>query len=166
MKKLLPLSLLLGLVAAPSAAQIKMDFAGGAGFMFSGEEDQAFDAKSLYGAFHWNGLELPGPSVSTGIGIEFHPATVVVDGTVLTVDYRVWSLNRFDCPGRLFCIADLKIGQGGEGGWASDFDERVGFGMLIAKQERFEINMELYFLEDDRPIAALMAIRFGGSNQP
>ena len=110
------------LFAVPAAAQVQGDFAAGAGFDLRGDEDAVFDVKSVYGAIHWNGLKLPGPSVSTGVAIEFHPTSISVDGTLVNVDYRLWSLNRFDCPSALYCGVDLKIGQSVDGDWLRDFD--------------------------------------------
>jgi len=165
MKRLLVLVALL--FAAPSfAQQISYDFAAGAGFLFNGEEEQAFDAKSIYGSVHWNGLKLPGPEVSTGIGIEFHPASISIDGTLVNVDYRIWNLNRFDCPSALYCGVDLKIGEGVDGGYRADFDQRLVVGIGIKRGDSYEVNFELYTLEDDRPVAAAVMVRFGGSNQP
>ena len=169
MKKLLVL--VLSLFAVPAVAQqVSLsadfhDFAAGAGFLFNGEEKQAFDAKSVYGAFHWNGLKLPGPDVSTGIGVEFHPASISVDGTLVNVDYRLWNLNRMDCaPGStaLYCGVDLKIGEGVDGGYKADFDQRVVIGIGLLNRDDVDLNFELYMLEDDRPVAAAVMIRFGG----
>jgi hypothetical protein len=168
MKKLTFLFSLL-FAASASAQQVSLsadfrDFAAGAGFLFNGEEAQAFDVKAIYGAFHWNGLKLPGPDVSTGIGVEFHPASISVDGTLVNVDYRLWNLNRMDCaPGNtaLYCGVDLKIGEGVDGGYKADFDQRVVVGIGLFDGD-IDLNLELYMLEDDRPVAAAVMVRFGG----
>ena len=96
--------------------------------------------------------------------VEFHPATIDVEGSVVNVDYRVWSLNRADCPSALYCGVDLKIGQGGDGGWVSDFDQRIVVGVAIADQPSFDVNLEIYSLEDDRPVSAAVLVRWGGTN--
>lgn len=178
MKKLLAVLALAFAFPLPARAQTKMnlqtavamDFAAGAGFLFAGEEEAVFDAKALYGAFHWNGLQLPGPNVSTGIGVEIHPSTITTNGSTVNFAYRVWSLNRMDCPMSLFCGADLKIGEaaGPDGGWRTDFDMRIVTGVRVANYSKAEINLELYFLEDDRPVSAAVLVRWGspGSNQP
>ena len=166
--RILALLLCLFALPAPAAAQFDVvgDFAVGTGFMLIGEEQAAFDARSIYGAFHWNGIQLPGPEVSTGFAVEFHPATVVANGSVVNVDYRIWSLNRFNCPSALYCGTDLKIGQGGAGGYRGDFDQRIVLGLKVARGESFEVNAEFYTLEDDRPMSVAVMVRWGGSNNP
>jgi len=173
-KTLLALAIIIGfsLFTSPRelAAQsldVTPDFAGGVGFVFLGEEDQTFSTDALFGVFHWNGLKLPGPNVSTGVGIEFHPTTINLEGnTIANVDYRIWSLNRFDCPAALYCGADMQIGKGGDGGYQGDFDLRIVTGLRIAGigDTAGEVNLEMYFLEDDRPIGVAVIVRWGGSN--
>ena len=159
MKKLIAL---IALLAAPAYGQtVQGDFAAGLGFDLRGDEDLVFDASSLYGAFHWNGLKLPGPSVTTGLAVEFHPASVSVDGSVVNVAYRIWSLNRFDCPSALYCGTDLKIGQGGDGGWVADFDQRIVMGVSVYRSDAIFVNAEFYTLEDDRPVSFSVMVRWG-----
>jgi hypothetical protein len=153
------------LFAATASSQIQGDFAAGVGFDLRGEEQAVFDADSIYGAIHWNGLALPGLSASTGIAIEFHPTSIAVDGSTVNVDYRVWSLNRFDCPSALYCGTDLKIGQGGEGGWVSDFDQRIVLGISIYQSDAVNVNAEFYTLEDDRPVSVAVLVRWGAGKR-
>lgn len=163
MRKLLVLFLL---VAAPSYAQkVQGDFAAGVGFDLRGDEDAVFDAQSLFGAIHWNGFSLPGLSATTGLSIEFHPSSISVDGSVINVDYRLWNLNRFDCPGRLFCGTDLKIGQGGTEGWRADFDQRIVVGISVYASDKVDANVEFYSLEDDRPVSFAILIRWGSGER-
>lgn len=166
MKQLLAFLFAFFLASSASAQfDVAADVAAGGGFMFAGDEDSVFSADSLYAGFHWNGLQLPGPSVSSGVGIEFHPATVNVAGDTVTADYRIWSLNRTDCPAALYCGVDLKIGEGGDGGWTADFDQRIVLGVRVARIASAVLNLEVYSLEDDRPISAFFAVRWGGENQ-
>lgn len=161
----LTIALLLLLVAAPIHAQIQGDFAAGVGFDLKGEEDAVFDTQSVYGSFHWNGLKLPGPSVTTGIAIEFSPSSIAVDGSTVNVDYRIWSLNRFDCPSALYCGTDLKIGEGGDGGWVSDFDQRIVMGVSVYQSDAVNVNAEFYTLEDDRPVSFAVMVRWGAGKR-
>lgn len=171
MKRVL-LALLLALgVSATSHAQISVDtdFAVGIGFELQGEDEAVFQADSIFGALHWNGLKLPGPNTSTGLGVEFHPGTLSITedaegNTVANVDYRLWSLNRVSCPGATYCIADMKIGEGGEGGWRNDFDLRTGIGIEFAKWGTSRWATEIYFLEDDRPVSFMLTVRWGGTS--
>ena len=159
------LGMLALLLSSSVNAQVQGDFAAGVGFDFRGEEDAVFDANSLYGAVHWNGLKLPGPSVTTGIAVEFHPASVSVDGSVVNVDYRIWSLNRGDCPSALYCGVDLKIGQGGDGGWVADFDQRIVMGISVYQGDALNVNAEFYTLEDDRPVSFAVLVRWGSGER-
>jgi hypothetical protein len=165
MRLLLALSLA---VAAPASAQLAVnaDFAVGGGLSMAGDEGAVFSASSLYAAVHWNGLSLPWLDSSTGIGVELKPATIALDGNVVSADYRVWSLNRVNCPKALYCGVDLKIGQGGDSGWAADFDQRIVVGVRLARLGAAVLNLEVYSLEDDRPVSAFLAVRWGGENQP
>ena len=147
------------------AQSIQGDFAAGIGFDFKGEEDAVFDSSSLYGAVHWNGLALPGLSATTGIAVEFHPTSITVDGSTVNVDYRIWSLNRFDCPSALYCGTDLKIGQGGDGGWVADFDQRIVLGVSVYQSDALAVNAEFYTLEDDRPVSFVVLVRWGSGER-
>lgn len=162
MKKLLVV--LFVLMAASSSGQVQGDFAAGVGFDLKGEEETVFSTDAFYGAFHWNGLKIPGPSATTGLAVEFHPSTISVEGETVNVDYRIWSLNRFDCPSALFCGTDLKIGQGGNGGWVADFDQRIVMGVSLY-QGSVNVNAEFYMLEDDRPVSFAVLVRWGAGER-
>jgi hypothetical protein len=167
-KKMRRISLVLVILglAAFSSAQPKLDLAVGAGFMFLGEEEETFQLDSTFAALHWNGLSLPGPETSTGVGFEFHPATVQIDGELFLVDWRLWSLNRFNCPSSLYCGFDMRVAEGGRGGSRWAWDQRIVVGVSLYDGGSTDVNFEFYLLEDDRPIAMTILVRWGGSNQP
>ena len=163
--------LVTGLVTTPVAAQLQTDFAFGLGFEFNQDEGASFRRDNVFAAIHWNGFKLPWLGDSTGLGVEFHPGSFAIseiDGEPLVnVDYRLWSLNRFDCPAALYCGTDLKIGEGGEGGWRNDFDQRIVMGIELGDvwKEGMSLNFEFYFLEDDRPISGMLVLRWGQASE-
>ncbi len=152
MKKLVVFLSLFLLSVVPLRAQtLTGDVAVGGGGLF-GEEDQTFNRESLFIAAHWSGVDLP-LNVGSGLGIE-----VSFPGQEeLSVAYSLWSLNRVDISDNLYTGTDIRISKQN----GTDFDLRivVGFNVTIPRTDsRFSV--ELYSLEDERPIAFAVLYRF------
>ncbi len=165
MKKVLTIAvaimLLLGGVGMASAQENEgffdlqiPDFAVGWGTMF-GEEDQTFSRNAQFGAVHANLLGLNKLfDLQTGVAAE------VQFGGAL--EYTIWSLNRATVPKteNMYAGSDLKLIQSSDDGGASrDFDMRLVTG-YVTQVGRGEIRMEVYFLEENRPVAFALLYGF------
>ena len=130
-------------------------FAVGFGSFF-GEEDVAFNPDALFAAIHWYGLSLPLPEGSTGIGVELGYGTL--EGNT---SYSLWNLNRMDIvPKRIFGGLDMKFAQSAGGTFTADFDARMVVGAWLGKVGKGNFALEIYSLEENRPIAFLVKYRF------
>ena len=141
--------------ATPLKAQeleFKDALAVGGGSLF-GEENQAFNTNTIFGAVHWRGLKLPMNS-STGIGIEISVKPSLEGERELV--YTMWSLNRADIIGDFYAGTDMKILEEGAG----NFDMRIVTGMLLGKINEGELALEVYSLEENRPISFAIFWRF------
>ncbi len=130
------------------------DFAVGWGTMF-GEEDETFSQAAQFAAVHANLLGLNKVfDLQTGVGVE------VQFGGAL--EYTVWSLNRATVPKteNMYAGSDLKLIQSSDDGGASrDFDMRLVTGYVTAVGPG-ELRMEVYFLEENRPVAFALLYGF------
>ena len=78
------------------------------------------------------------------------------------LEYTVWSLNRATVPGteNMYAGSDLKLIQSSDDGGASrDFDMRLVTGYVM-KVGSGELRMEVYGLEENRPIAFALLYGF------
>lgn len=152
MRNLIICLVLLLLSVVPLQAQtLTGDVAVGGGGLF-GEEDQTFDRESLFIAAHWSGVDLP-LNVGSGLGIE-----VSFPGQEeLSVVYSLWSLNRVDISDNLYTGTDMRISKQN----GTDFDLRivVGFNVAIPRTDSM-LSVEIYSLEDERPIAFAVLYQF------
>lgn len=123
-------------------------FGGGSTFA---EEGETFDASVLSGAVQWRGLKLPMRS-STGVALEFSAQPNAEGENEFT--FTMWMLNRVG--ERLFAGTDLKILENTR----SDFDLRVVTGTLLGEIWGGELVLEVYSLEEDRPISFGLFYRF------
>lgn len=130
------------------------DFAVGWGTEL-GEEDQTFSRDAQFATVHANLLGLNKIfDLQTGVGVE------VQFGGAL--EYTVWSLNRATVPGteNMYAGSDLKLIQSSDDGGASrDFDMRLVTGYVM-KVGSGELRMEVYGLEENRPIAFALLYGF------
>lgn len=124
----------------------------GGGSLFS-DEDTTFNTNTLFGAVQWRGLKLP-LNVSTGIGIEFSVKPDLEGERELV--YTVWALNRADIVGNFYAGTDMKILEEG----ASNFDLRIVAGTLLGTIKGSELVLEIYSLEENRPISFAILYRF------
>lgn len=139
---------------APAVAQelvLKDALAFGGGSVF-GEEGETFDTSALFGSVQWRGLKLPLNS-STGIGLEISSKPDELGESKLTL--TVWSLSRADIVGGIYAGTDLKIMENTR----SNFDLRVVAGTLLGKIKGGELALEIYSLEEDRPISFALFYR-------
>lgn len=145
----------------------------GAGSMF-GDEEMTFSWDGFFGAIHWHGVEIANGEMTSGVGIEIHPATVISfsDGSthihqIGDVDFRVWSLNRLkmsalQIPGEIweemYIGTDLLLIEGGTD-HTGDFTARLVFGVQ-EKAGPGWIDLEIYMFEKYRPISFAMFYRY------
>lgn len=140
---------------APAVAQelvLKDALAFGGGSFF-GEEDTTFDTDALFGAVQWRGLKLPMNS-STGVGLEI--SSKPDEGGENRLTLTMWSLTRADIVGGIYAGTDLKIMENTR----SDFDLRVVTGTVLEQIWGGELVLEIYSLEEDRPISFAVFYRF------
>jgi opacity protein-like surface antigen len=128
--------------------------AAGYGSKFA-EEDETFEQDSQYGTAHVDILGIDLFDTTSGVGME-----VQFGGEL---EYTVWSLNRATVPGtgdRVYAGSDLKLIQSADdGGAEGDFDLRLVTGYRLAEVGPGQLRFELYFIEENRPIA--FALLFG-----
>jgi len=140
---------------APTSAQqleFKDTLAVGGGSLF-GEEVQTFSTNTLFGAVHWQGLKLP-LNISTGIGVEFSVKPALEGGNELV--YTIWNLIRAKISERFYAGTDAKLLEEGAG----NFDQRIVTGMILGKIRDHELALEVYSLEENRPISFAIFYRF------
>lgn len=149
------IGLVLGLfIAAPAMSQEEESFlsrfAFGTGSAF-GEETQTFDRDSVFAAAHVDGYDIPfADGGSTGVGIEAGFPTIG------GVSYQLFSINRANVPGvsGLYGGMDFKFGQGNDlSSYDWDYDARIVVGYNLGTIGPGTLNLEVYSLEDGRPIA-------------
>lgn len=145
----------------------------GGGSMF-GDEGMTFSWDGVFGAIHWHGVKIADGNMTSGVGIEIHPATVLSfsDGNIHIqqmgdVDLRVWQLNRlkmsvFQIPGEIwdemYIGTDLLILEGGED-YTGDFTARLVYGVQ-EKAGPGWIDLEIYMFEKYRPISFAILYRY------
>lgn len=149
----------------------RLSFGGGA---FFGEEDETFDRNSFFGAVHAALYDYPKVEGRSGVGIELsYPSAGFA--------FSLWNLNRVDVPGipGMYGGGDMKFGDytsdGGfnrppgmdsvcpglpgcdqfedNSGYSSDFDFRVVVGYRLGNIGSRELRLEVYTLEESKPIA-------------
>ena len=123
---------------------------------------------SVFGAVHWHGVQMFDDGVTTGVGLEIHPAAVlkmwednVFVQAIDQVDFRIWSLNRvkmsvLQLPGpiwdSMYIGTDLLVYEGGSMDLTGDFSARLVYGV---KEEAGPgwIDLEIYMFERYRPVS-------------
>lgn len=130
---------------------------------------------SAFAAIHWHGVEMFAANVTSGVGIEIHPAAVVSgweEGVFVQaidqVDWRIWSLNRvkvsaLQIPGSIwesmFIGTDLLIQEGGSKDHTGAFTARLAFGVK-EKAGPGWIDLEIYMFEKYRPVSFALFYRY------
>ena len=140
------------LLTGPLQAQtFENDFALGGGGFF-GEEEQTFNRDSLFVAVHWSGIELP-LNAGSGLGIEF----MFPEQPGVQAVYTLWSLNRINVSDGFYTGTDMRISKETN----PDFAMRLVVGVKIAiTQNNSKLSIEIYTLEDERPIAFAVLYSF------
>lgn len=135
-------------IAQDSFFDINADFAAGWGSSM-GEESETFSQESQYVIGQANLLNVDLFDTTSGVGVE-----VMFGGEV---QYTVWSLNRATVPGtndRAYAGSDMKILQStDQGGAEGNFDLRLVTGYRLANIGPGQLRVELYFIEENKPIA-------------
>ena len=179
-EKMRKICILLALLSAPalvSAQSIRAEpsqVSIGAGSML-GDEGTTFSWEGFFGAIHWHGVEIMNRQITSGVGIEIHPAAVfsftennISIQQVDAVDFRVWSLNRlnmsvFQLPGdvweELYIGSDFLIVEGGSTDFTGDFTARFVFG-ASEKAGPGWLDLEIYMFEKYRPISFSILYRY------
>jgi hypothetical protein len=130
---------------------------------------------SAFAAVQWHGVAMFSQNVTTGVGIEIHPAAVLSmneDGVFVQaidqVDWRLWSMNRvkmsaLQIPGQLwesmFVGTDLLIREGGSTDFTGGFSARLVYGVK-EKAGPGWIEMEIYMFEKYRPVSFAFLYRY------
>lgn len=152
MKRLLIVLVLMLAFAWPTKVQAQVipgidDLSVGGGSYFA-DEDETFDTDALFLAAQLDGFDLP-MGANTGVGVEVRfPSR---EG--LSVAYTVWSLNRIKV-GPIYTGTDLKIWSGNNVNkhkW--NFDARIVVAAPLGKIKGYDLSLEIYSLEENRPIA-------------
>jgi hypothetical protein len=135
-----------------SEAQLfENDIAFGAGGLF-GEEEQTFDRDSIFVAVHWSGIELP-MNAGSGLGIEF----MFPEQPGVQAVYTLWSLNRINISDGFYTGTDMRITKETD----PDFAMRLVVGAKMAiTQNNSKLSIEIYTLEDERPIGFAVLYSF------
>lgn len=123
---------------------------GGSAF---GEEEETFDTSALFGSVQWHGLKLPMNS-STGVCLEI--GVKPSDEGENRLPFTLWSLNRTEIVGDFYAGTDLKILENSQ----TDFDLRIVTGTLLSTIGEGKLVLEVYSLEEDRPISFAVLYRF------
>lgn len=146
-KLFLSLSVLL-FAGLASAQDVDFHYAVGGGSLFA-EEDETIDTSNLFGAVQAEVMGFDFLNIDTGVAVEA--------GYDSTLTYSVWNMNRAPIAGPLYAGTDLKImKRDALGATSSDFDVRVVAGYKVDKN----IRLEIYTLEDERPISFALLYRF------
>jgi len=178
MKKLALVVAFLMCAGMASAQVIQFDPENGAigfGTMLTGVDNTTFSWVSSFGAVKWHSITFAGDLASTGVGLEFHPAAMLVfqEGGVTAsqieeVDARLWSLNRIktsvlQIPGdvweSMYMGTDLLIEEFGSKDWTGDFTARFVYGV----EEEIgsgKLQFEFYMFEKYRPISFCVFYHF------
>ena len=122
-----------------------------------GEEGDTFTQASQYAVVQADLLEIDLFDSTSGLGAE-----VSFGGDL---EYTIWSLNRADVPGtngRVYGGGDAQlIRSADDGGAAADFDLRGVAGTRITGEDSVvAVSLEIYFAEDERPIAFALIVGF------
>jgi hypothetical protein len=129
---------------------LELPFMVGAGSYFA-DESTTFSGDALFISAMWHGFHPPGVpgalDVTAGTRVEIGTSNVQFDD----VNVRVYSSNRARLV-NLITGVDMKILD--SGGW--NFDTLIVGGYVLSKNVEFE----LYFLEEERPIAWAVHYRF------
>jgi len=148
-------------VAAPEAVSslavrtqaLELPYLFGAGSFFS-DESTTFSGDALFLSAMWHGVHPPGVppelDVTAGTRVEIGKSTLSAE-TFNDVNVRVYSSNRVRVAS-IITGMDFKILD--SGGW--DFDTLLVGGYVVTKHVEFEV----YFLEEQRPIAWAVHYRF------
>lgn len=172
--------ILLALLLAPalvSAQSIRVEpsqVSLGLGSVFA-DESMTFSWEAFFGAIHWHGVEIMNRQITSGVGLEIHPAAVFSSSKdnisiqqFEAVDFRVWSINRLDMsalqiPGdiweKLYVGSDFLIAEGGSTDFTGDFSARFVFGAQ-EKAGPGWIDLEIYMFEKYRPISFAILYRY------
>lgn len=144
---LLALGLVIGLVSPVAAQEFNVSPAVGGGSFFA-EEEETFDTSNLFAAVQLGLVDFRFLDVGTGVAAEAGYS----DGQIT---YSLWNLNRAPVVGGLYTGTDVKfISNYGEG-TKGDFDLRLVIGYKAGK-----VDLEVYSLEENRPIAFAIIYRF------
>jgi hypothetical protein len=145
-------------------------FAFGVGSFFA-EEGTTFSVDALFVPIQLHGVGIPfiKSGTSTGIAIEFHPATLTFgqggNPQLNQLDYRLWSVSRVPLsaipwsklqsgtPSRMFAGTDLLINEGGPDDYTGGFDARFVIGGDLGIIWKGNMVIEIYSLQRDIPIA-------------
>jgi hypothetical protein len=130
---------------------------------------------SAFATVQWHGVSMFADNVTTGIGVEIHPAAVwseTQDGFRLQyvedVDWRLWSMNRvkmsaLQIPGgvweSMFIGTDLLIQEGGSTDFTGDFHARLVYGVK-EKAGPGWVELEIYMFEKYRPVSFAVLYRY------
>lgn len=158
MKNVLLAVLLVFVCSTGFAQSVQPEFGAGIGSFFA-EEGQTFDAEALFGAVHWYAVSIPiGNETSSGVGLElgFNGDPEAESA----VAYSLWSLNRTNVLGLMYGGSDMKIGESVGGRYRYDFDLRLVVGTFLAKVGPGDLAVEVYSLEENRPISFAIIYRF------
>ena len=163
-------SLLSAQVIRVEPSQISL---GGGGMIGAGGMISSWDA--VFAAVQWHGVQLFADNMTTGVGIEIHPAAVFSykEGQTLTqfvdvVDWRLWSLNRMkmsalQLPGEvwesIYIGSDLLIEEGGSTDFTGGFTARMVFGVQEEAGPGW-IDLEIYMFEKYRPVSFSVFYRY------
>jgi hypothetical protein len=170
MRRLLILALALALPALAGAQKIRAvpyQIAVGGGAII-GDNGIIASWDSAFATVQWHGIQLFEDNVSTGLGIELHPASVISVtedkvriSSIDAVDARVWSMNRVkmsvtQLPGSIWDLmyagTDLLIYEIGSKDYTGDFDARLVYGVKD-KVGPGEVVLEIYMFEKYRPVS-------------
>jgi len=138
---------------AAKTQALEATYSVGGGSYFS-DEATTFTGDALFFAAQWHGFdEFPGVpaalDVSTGAMAEIGKSSLTA--SVDDIHVRIWSTERLRI-GNVITGTDMKIVDSSD----FDFDLRVVTGYAFSKQA----SIEIYFLEDQRPVAWALFYRF------
>lgn len=127
-------------------------FAVGGGSFF-GEEEETFSEDALFVSAQWHGLDIPKTpealDTASGVAIELGKSSLASGLDDIVV--RLWSINRMQA-GNFVTGFDMKLTDAD----GFDFDKRITVGYLLHPS----VILEVYSLEEQRPIAWALMYRF------
>lgn len=132
--------------------------------------DAGFSFDAVYVPVQMHGIGLPfiRQGTSTGITVEFHPASVhFANGrpVIEQIDYRIWSTTRVPISAipiralesgsvtRMFIGTDLLLDEGGPDDFTGGFDQRMAIGGDLGIIGPGNLVIEAYLFQNNIPFA-------------